>query len=344
MSNNKLTYKDAGVDTEAGRSFVERIKGKVASTHDMKVLGGLGGFSAAFDVSFLKEYKEPVLLSGTDGVGTKLEIARLIDKHDTIGIDLVAMCVNDVLVSGGKPLFFLDYIACGKLYVDKMVEIVNGIVDGCKQANVALIGGETAEHPKVMKDDEYDLAGFTVGVVEKSKIIDGTKIEVGDILIGLSSSGPHSNGFSLLRRLYLKDGKLPTQADELSFIRDHLMKPTRIYVKSILSILDKYDIRGMIHITGGGFYENIPRIYNEQLSARVYKKNIIESYTFSKVERDFSIDAREMFSTFNMGVGYILVVHPSQVDSVQNELNSLGEQAFVLGEIVKRTKEEVEII
>ncbi|EMY62277.1 phosphoribosylformylglycinamidine cyclo-ligase [Leptospira terpstrae] len=327
--SNKVTYKEAGVDTEKGQEFVKRIKSNVASTHNKNVLGGLGGFAACYDVSFLKSYNEPILLSGTDGVGTKLQIARLLDIHDTVGIDLVAMCVNDILVNGGKPLFFQDYIACGKLFLPRMEAIVSGIVKGCKLADCALVGGETAEHPGVMPDDEYDLAGFVVGVVEKQKMIDGRTIKAGDSIIGLGSSGPHSNGFSLIRRLLLKDGKLPSTSDDFDFLKNHVFQPTKIYVKTILSIIEKFSIKGMVHITGGGFYENIPRVLPSGIGAEV--NNLPESYVFSKLEKDHSLDRHDMYGTFNMGVGYILVVDPSQVDSVMSELKTLGEDAHLIG-------------
>ncbi|MCG6151850.1 phosphoribosylformylglycinamidine cyclo-ligase [Leptospira bandrabouensis] len=330
MSNsNKVTYKEAGVDTEKGQEFVKRIKTNVASTHNKNVLGGLGGFAACYDVSFLKSYQEPILLSGTDGVGTKLQIARLLDIHDTVGIDLVAMCVNDILVNGGKPLFFQDYIACGKLFLPRMEAIVSGIVNGCKLADCSLVGGETAEHPGVMPDDEYDLAGFVVGVVEKQKMIDGRTIKTGDSIIGLGSSGPHSNGFSLIRKLLLKDGKLPTGSAEVEFLRDHVFKPTKIYVKTILSIIEKFSIKGMVHITGGGFYENIPRVLPTGIGAEI--DFLPESYVFSKLEKDHSLDRNDMYGTFNMGIGYILVVDPSHVDVIMSELKILGEDAYLIG-------------
>ncbi|MCW7459787.1 phosphoribosylformylglycinamidine cyclo-ligase [Leptospira bandrabouensis] len=330
MSNsNKVTYKEAGVDTEKGQEFVKRIKTNVASTHNKNVLGGLGGFAACYDVSFLKSYQEPILLSGTDGVGTKLQIARLLDIHDTVGIDLVAMCVNDILVNGGKPLFFQDYIACGKLFLPRMEAIVSGIVNGCKLADCSLVGGETAEHPGVMPDDEYDLAGFVVGVVEKQKMIDGRTIKPGDSIIGLGSSGPHSNGFSLIRKLLLKDGKLPTGSAEVEFLRDHVFKPTKIYVKTILSIIEKFSIKGMVHITGGGFYENIPRVLPTGFGAEI--DFLPESYVFSKLEKDHSLDRNDMYGTFNMGIGYILVVDPSHVDVIMSELKILGEDAYLIG-------------
>ncbi|TGK47829.1 phosphoribosylformylglycinamidine cyclo-ligase [Leptospira kanakyensis] len=326
---NKVTYKDAGVDTEKGQEFVKRIKTNVASTHNKNVLGGLGGFAACYDVSFLKSYNEPILLSGTDGVGTKLQVARLLDIHDSVGIDLVAMCVNDILVNGGKPLFFQDYIACGKLFLPRMEAIVSGIVKGCLLADCALVGGETAEHPGVMPDDEYDLAGFVVGVVEKQKMIDGKSIKAGDSIIGLGSSGPHSNGFSLIRKLLLKDGKLPSSSSELEFLKDHVFKPTKIYVKTILSLIEKISIKGMVHITGGGFYENIPRVLPAGIGAEI--NFLPESYVFSKLEKDHSLDRHDMFGTFNMGVGYILVVDSKIADSVMTELQILGESAYIIG-------------
>ncbi|TGM35935.1 phosphoribosylformylglycinamidine cyclo-ligase [Leptospira levettii] len=326
---NKVTYKDAGVDTEKGQEFVKRIKSNVATTHNKNVLGGLGGFAACYDVSFLKSYQEPILLSGTDGVGTKLQLARLLGIHDTIGIDLVAMCVNDILVNGGKPLFFQDYIACGKLHLPTMEGIVSGIVKGCKLAECALVGGETAEHPGVMPDEEYDLAGFVVGVVEKNKMIDGKSIQPGDTIIGLASSGPHSNGFSLLRRLLLKDGKLPSSDSELNFIKNHVFVPTNIYVKSILSLIQKVSIKGMVHITGGGFYENIPRVLPTGIGAEI--NSLPESYVFSKLKKDHSLDLNDMYGTFNMGIGYILVVENGLVDTAMNELHQLGEKAFIIG-------------
>lgn len=326
---NKITYKDAGVDTEKGQEFVKRIKANVASTHNKNVLGGLGGFAACYDVSFLKSYQEPILLSGTDGVGTKLQIARQLGIHNTVGIDLVAMCVNDILVNGGKPIFFQDYIACGKLHLPTMEAIVSGIVKGCSLSDCALVGGETAEHPGVMPDDEYDLAGFVVGVVEKGKMIDGKTISPGDTIIGLKSSGPHSNGFSLIRKLLLKDGKLPTSQEQIDFIKNHIFVPTNIYVKSILSLIDKISIKGMVHITGGGFYENIPRVLPEGVGAEIF--SLPESYVFSKLEKDHSLDRNDMYGTFNMGIGYILVVDSSLVDATMNELHVLGEDSFVIG-------------
>jgi phosphoribosylformylglycinamidine cyclo-ligase len=338
MSNS---YKNSGVDTEAGQEFIQNIKKNVHSTHNPRVLGGLGGFAASYDVSFLKNFKEPVLLSCTDGVGTKLEIARLLDKHDTVGIDLVAMSVNDLLVSGARPMFFLDYISCGKLDVKKMEQIVSGIVTGCKLCGAALIGGETAEHPGTMKEDEYDLAGFAVGAVEKSEMIDGSKVKEGDILIGIESSGIHSNGFSLLRKLYGIKNSLPKDENTLSFVRDYLMKPTRIYVNPVLKVLSHEEINGMVHITGGGFYENIPRVFKKDLTAVIEKKNLFESYIFNRILEDHKINLKDMFSTFNMGVGFILFVNKESADKIVDELNSLGESAKIIGEVTAKKNENV---
>jgi len=330
---NPISYKDSGVDTEKGQEFVQRIKQNVASTHNKNVLGGLGGFAACYDVSFLKNYTQPILLSGTDGVGTKLEIARQLDKHNTVGIDLVAMCVNDILVNGGKPLFFQDYIACGKLNVQKMEQIVSGIVEGCKQADCSLVGGETAEHPGLMGIEEYDLAGFVVGAVEKSKMIDGNTIKPGDSIIGLSSSGPHSNGFSLIRKLLLPNGKLPTNASELEFIEKHIFIPTKIYVKLILELIEKVSIKGMVHITGGGFYENIPRVLPKGMGAEIIKSQLPSSYVFEKLKKDHNLKEEDMFATFNMGVGYILVVDPKDEPGLLSQLQALGEPGAVIGKV-----------
>ncbi|GBF50534.1 phosphoribosylaminoimidazole synthetase [Leptospira ryugenii] len=327
-----ISYKQAGVDTEKGQEFVQNIKERVASTFSQNVIGGLGGFAACYDVSFLKDYKTPILLSGTDGVGTKLEIARLLDKHDTIGIDLVAMCANDILVNGGKSLFFQDYIACGKLNVARMEKIVSGIVDGCLMADCSLVGGETAEHPGVMEADEYDLAGFVVGVVEKDKLIDGRNIQVGDKIIGLKSSGPHSNGFSLLRKLLMPNGKLPS-GELLDFITRDVFVPTRIYVKPILKLIETEEIKGMVHITGGGFYENIPRVLPKGLGAEILSAQIPRSTVFERLKEDFHLEKKDLFSTFNMGVGFILVVSDANLSQTIAKLNSLGETAFPLGTV-----------
>ncbi|MCC5815683.1 MAG: phosphoribosylformylglycinamidine cyclo-ligase [Leptospira sp.] len=338
MEDKTISYKDSGVDTEKGAEFVNNIKKMVHSTHNKNVLGGLGGFAAAFDVSFLKDYREPVLLSGTDGVGTKLELARLLNHHTTVGIDLVAMCVNDLLVMGGKPLFFQDYISCGKLNLEKMEAIVSGIVEGCKQSDASLVGGETAEHPGIMHDDEYDLAGFVVGVVEKEQMIDGRMVKQGDRLIGLESSGPHSNGFSLIRKLFL-DGKreLPSSPEMIQVLREYAMKPTIIYVPYILELLGKVPVHGMVHITGGGFQENIPRILRNNLSAVIESQNFPILPFFDFMLKEFSVKKEDLYSTFNMGIGYVVVVDPSYVDQTIQELKKTGINSYEIGEIKSGT-------
>ncbi|PJZ68927.1 phosphoribosylformylglycinamidine cyclo-ligase [Leptospira perolatii] len=344
--DEKITYKSAGVDTEAGQEFVKRIKENVESTHSPRVLGGLGGFSAGFDVSFLKNYRDPVLLSGTDGVGTKLELARLLEVHDTVGVDLVAMCVNDILVSGGEPLFFLDYIACGKLDPAKMEKIVSGIVRGCRLSGTSLIGGETAEHPGLMAEDEYDLAGFVVGVVERDEMIDGSKIVPGDIVLGLESSGPHSNGFSLIRKLFLDEGKkLPSDSSLVEFLKEFAMKPTRIYVPSILNLVKRTEVKGMIHITGGGYYENIPRVLPKNCSVRIEKSAIPSLPFYEKIRQLYPrLAENELFSTFNMGIGFIVIVSKESESSAIQYLEELGENVRKIGEVTSRKDQSVEII
>jgi phosphoribosylformylglycinamidine cyclo-ligase len=338
MEDNTISYKDSGVDTEKGAEFVNNIKKMVHSTHNKNVMGGLGGFAAAFDVSFLKDYREPVLLSGTDGVGTKLELARLLNHHTTVGIDLVAMCVNDLLVMGGQPLFFQDYISCGKLNLEKMESIVSGIVEGCKQSGASLVGGETAEHPGIMHDDEYDLAGFVVGVVEKERMIDGRLVREGDRLIGLESSGPHSNGFSLIRKLFL-DGKreLPDSSEMIQVLREYAMKPTIIYVPYILELLGKVPIHGMIHITGGGFQENIPRILRDNLCAEIDTSNFPKLPFYEYMLKEFSLKKENLYSTFNMGIGYVVVVDSNYADKTIDELQKTGINAFDIG-VIKEGK------
>lgn len=338
-----ISYKSAGVDTEAGQEFVKRIKQNVESTHGARVLGGLGGFSGAFDVSFLKNYKNPVLLTGTDGVGTKIELARLFDDHSTIGIDLVAMCANDILVSGGEPLFFLDYIACGKLKPARMESIVAGIVKGCRLSGAALLGGETAEHPGTMEEDEYDLAGFVVGAVEKADMIDGSTIRPGDIVLGLDSSGPHSNGFSLIRKLYLKEGrKLPEDASVVSFLKEFGLRPTRIYVQSILDLVKKVEVKGMVHITGGGFYENIPRVLPDSVAMELNRENLPNNPFFERLKKDFpNLSEKELYSTFNMGVGYIAIVSKESEDDAIRILEQKGEVVRKIGVVTERKNESV---
>lgn len=329
-------YKQAGVDIEAGYEAVERMKKHVARTMRKEVLGGLGSFGGMFDLSSF-QLKEPVLVSGTDGVGTKLMLAFMMDKHDTIGIDAVAMCVNDIVVQGAEPLYFLDYIACGKSVPEKIEAIVKGIADGCEQAGCAIVGGETAEMPGMYDVDEYDLAGFSVGIVEKSKLITGEKIQEGDVIIGLASSGVHSNGFSLVRKVLLEDHKLDLKKTYEPFTRplgEVLLEPTRIYVKPILQLLKKFDIKGLSHITGGGFYENIPRMLPEGVGAVIEYGtwDVPEIFTF--IQEKGNISDKDMFSTFNMGIGMAVVVSENEVNAVLEELAKFGEKAVVIGRVI----------
>ena len=328
-------YKQAGVDIEAGYEAVKRMKKHVAKTTRPEVLGGLGAFGAMFDLSSFK-LKEPVLVSGTDGVGTKLMLAFMMDKHDTIGIDAVAMCVNDIVVQGAEPLYFLDYIACGKAYPEKIEAIVAGIAEGCVQAGCSLIGGETAEMPGLYDKGEYDLAGFSVGIVEKSNLIKGDNIEEGDVLIGLSSNGLHSNGFSLVRKVLLEDHQLELSKtyDTLSKpLGEELLTPTRIYVKPILAILDKYEVKGMSHITGGGFYENIPRALPKGLAGEIDFGSWPVPPIFDFLKGVGQLYGDDMFSAFNMGIGLVMVVTPEDAVSVIQDLENLGEKAYVIGRV-----------
>jgi len=330
-----ITYKDAGVDIDAGDLFVEKIKPYVKSTFRPEVLTHIGGFGGLFA---LKKYKNPVLVSGTDGVGTKLKIAFLTNRHDTVGIDLVAMCVNDIVVQGAEPLFFLDYFATGRLKPEAHADIVKGIAAGCRQAGCALIGGETAEMPSFYGEDEYDLAGFAVGVVERKKIVDGSKIKAGDRLIGLASSGLHSNGYSLVRRVLLEtsgysvNDVLPELGKPLG---DVLLTPTRIYVRTILELMTGFDIRGMAHITGGGITENLPRVLPKGAQATVRKGSWEIHPVFTLLQQKAGVDDEEMYRDFNMGIGMILVVPAKQADSVMKKARRLGEKAYLIGEIVK---------
>ena len=337
----KLTYKDAGVDKTKGYESVDLIKDLVKSTYNEGVFSQLGGFSGMYDLSFLS-YEKPVLVSGTDGVGTKVDLAFKYDKHDTIGIDAVAMCVNDILCQGAKPLFFLDYIATGKIYPEKIQSIVKGVTDGCLQSDMALIGGETAEMPGIYKEDEYDLAGFAVGIVEKDKIIDGSKVEAGDRLIGLKSSGLHSNGFSLVRKIIfdLKDKDLNEEIESLDQkLGDSLLEPTRIYVKTVLALLEEIDVHAISHITGGGFYENLPRVLKEDQDALVDLRDYELPEIFKLIGQWGEIEEEEMFSTFNMGIGMVLVVAKEEEKKTLELLEKLGEDHVVLGEIIEGTKE-----
>jgi phosphoribosylformylglycinamidine cyclo-ligase len=328
---SSLTYADAGVNITEGDRFVDSIKPLVRRTHRPGVLGNIGGFGGLFELP--SHYRQPVLVSGTDGVGTKLKLAVQMAKHDTIGIDLVAMCVNDVLTLGAEPLFFLDYFATGKLCADQAAKILEGIVNGCEQAQTALIGGETAEMPGVYQGDDYDLAGFCVGVVEKSAIIDGSSIEAQDVLIGLASSGPHSNGYSLIR--YLLDQKqVDLSKPSASSLGDTLLRPTRIYVRPIRALIAQYPVQGLVHITGGGLLENIPRILPKGLVANIDLKSWMIPDIFQWIQREGQITQAEMFRTFNMGVGMVIMVRPDIAQQCVDFLNQHGESAWILGEII----------
>ncbi len=330
------SYAAAGVDVTAGYKSVELMKEHVKRTHIPGVVSGIGGFGGLFQPD-LKGMEEPVFVSGTDGVGTKLVAAMLLDKHDTIGIDDVAMCVNDVICCGAKPLFFLDYIACGKNYPEKIAQIVKGVADGCVESGCALIGGETAEHPGVMPDDEYDIAGFTVGVVDKKDIIDGSKMVAGDVLIGVASSGIHSNGFSLIRKVFgMTKENLETYYEELgSTLGEALLEPTRLYVKPVLAAIEAADIKAISHITGGGFYENIPRMMKEGLTAKVERAAVPVLPIFDLIAKTGNIPERDMFNTYNMGVGLCVAVSKETADACIKAFNDAGEKAFVLGEVIE---------
>ena len=330
-----ITYKDAGVDIDAGDLFVQKIKPYVKATFRPEVLTDIGGFGGLFA---LKKYKDPVLVSGTDGVGTKLKIAFLTNRHDTVGIDLVAMCVNDIIVQGAEPLFFLDYFATGRLKPKEHSDIVKGIAAGCKQSGCALIGGETAEMPSFYTEDEYDLAGFAVGVVEKKKIINGSKIKPGDKLIGLASSGLHSNGYSLVRKALLEasgytvNDVLPELGKPLGEV---LLTPTRIYAKTILTLMKEFDLRGMAHITGGGITENTPRMLPKGATALIRKGTWDIPPIFTLIQKKAGVDDEEMYRDFNMGIGMVLAVPAKQAGAVMKRAKKLGEKAFLIGEIVK---------
>ncbi|HLZ35428.1 MAG TPA: phosphoribosylformylglycinamidine cyclo-ligase [Nitrospira sp.] len=339
------TYRDAGVDIDAGDEFVDRIKPLVRSTFRPEVLADLGGFGGLFRLQ-AKQYEDPVLVSGTDGVGTKLKIAFLMDKHDTVGIDLVAMCVNDIVVSGAEPLFFLDYFATGKLAVPKAQQVVSGIAEGCRQAGCALIGGETAEMPSFYADGEYDLAGFAVGVVDRPKIIDGNAIKPGDALIGLASTGLHSNGYSLARRVFFDKAKLTvtSRLPELDRpLGELLLTPTRIYAKQVLALIQDGSIKGIAHITGGGITENLPRVFPEGVRARIDRKAWTVPPIFQALSRLGQIEREEMYRVFNMGIGLILVVPADSVASVLAKATTLGDQGWIIGEIVSATEGQTQV-
>jgi len=331
-----MDYKNAGVDIEAGYESVELMKKYVKETMRPEVLGGLGGFSGAFSMEAIKGMEEPVLLSGTDGCGTKVKLAFLLDKHDTIGIDCVAMCVNDVACAGGEPLFFLDYIACGKNYPEKIATIVSGVAEGCKQSGCALIGGETAEHPGLMPEDEYDLAGFTVGVVDKKNIITGEDLKAGDVLICMASTGVHSNGFSLVRKIFKMDKEtLNTYHEELGkTLGEALLAPTRIYVKALKNVKEAgVRVKACSHITGGGFYENVPRMLPEGKHAVIKKDSYEVPAIFKMMEREGNVEEHMMYNTYNMGIGMIVAVDPADVEKTMEAMRAAGDTPYVIGEI-----------
>ncbi len=339
MNNNSYSnsYKDAGVDVTAGYKAVELMKQYVARTVTKGVLDGIGGFGGLFELD-VTNIKKPVLVSGTDGVGTKIKIAFLLDKHDTVGIDCVAMCVNDIICCGAKPQFFLDYIACGKNYPEKIAQIVSGVAEGCVQAGCALIGGETAEHPGLMPDEEYDLAGFSVGVVDKDKILKPESQKAGDVMIAIKSSGVHSNGFSLVRKVFdVNEQSLAKIYDELGgkTLGEVLLTPTRIYVKAIMSLLEKVNVKSISHITGGGFYENIPRALPKGLTAKISRKDVQVLPIFDLIAKVGSIPERDMFNTFNMGVGMTVVVDKADADKAVEAIKAAGEDAYILGELIE---------
>lgn len=336
-----MDYKNAGVDIEAGYKSVELMKEHVKGTMRPEVMGGLGGFSGAFSAAAFKEMDEPVLLSGTDGVGTKLKLAFLMDKHNTVGIDCVAMCVNDVACAGGEPLFFLDYIACGKNYPEKIAAIVKGVADGCLQSEAALIGGETAEHPGLMPEDDYDLAGFAVGVCDKKDMITGENLKAGDVLIGMASSGVHSNGFSLVRKVFeMTKESLDTYYDELGkTLGETLLAPTRIYVKALKSIKESgVTVKACSHITGGGFYENVPRMLKDGVRAVVEKDSYPVPPIFKLMAEKGEIEETMMYNTFNMGIGMIVAVDPADVDKTMKAIKAAGDVPYVIGKIEEGEK------
>lgn len=329
-------YKQAGVDIEAGYEAVSRMKKHVQKTMRKEVLGGLGSFGGMFDLSAFK-HEEPVLVSGTDGVGTKLMVAFMMDKHDTIGVDAVAMCVNDIVAQGAEPLFFLDYIACGKADPARIESIVKGVADGCQQAGCSLIGGETAEMPGMYAENEYDLAGFTVGIVDKKKLITGQHIANGDVLIGLASSGIHSNGYSLVRKILLEEGKLSLQETYGSLetiLGEELLRPTKIYVKSVLEVLKKVEVKGIAHITGGGFIENIPRMLPEGIGAEIEYGSWPILPIFDLLQETGKLNRLDMFNIFNMGIGMVLAVNEADLAVAMDVLASQGEKAYVIGKAI----------
>ena len=333
--NPSLSYRDAGVDIDAGNALIERIKPLAAATRRPGVLAGLGGFGALFEIP--GDYRQPVLVSGTDGVGTKLRLAMELGKHDSIGIDLVAMCVNDLIVQGAEPLFFLDYYATGQLDIETASDVVKGISDGCLQAGAALIGGETAEMPGMYEGEDYDLAGFCVGVVEKDRIIDGSQVKAGNVLIGLSSSGPHSNGYSLIRKVIEHSGADLAEAFDGATLGERLLEPTRIYIKPLLNLFKQVNVNALAHITGGGLLENLPRVMPVDTGARVDARSWQQPAVFEWLQREGNIEANEMYRTFNCGIGMVLVVDADDADKALEILQAEGETAMRMGEVVPAT-------
>ncbi len=338
-----MDYKKAGVDIEAGYRAVELMKKHVMGTMRPEVLGGIGGFSGAFSLKAIKEMEEPVLLSGTDGCGTKVKLAILMDRHDTIGIDAVAMCVNDIACAGGEPLFFLDYIACGKNYPEKIAEIVKGVAEGCRQSEAALIGGETAEHPGLMPEEDYDLAGFAVGVCDRKDMITGEDLKAGDVLIGMASSGVHSNGFSLVRKVFEKEltrEGLDTWYEELGkTLGEALLTPTKIYVKALKSVrASGVKIKACCHITGGGFYENVPRMLGEGTHAVIQKESYPVPALFRMLADKGDISEEMMYNTYNMGIGMIVAIDPSDVEKTMEAIKKAGETPYVIGSVKEGEK------
>lgn len=346
MSNKPITYKDAGVDIDAGNRFVDMIKPLVKLTNRPEVLTDIGGFGGLFSLNSSK-YKRPTLVAATDGVGTKLMLAFMMDKHDTVGIDLVAMCVNDIIVQGAEPLFFLDYFATGKLAPEAAVEVVRGIAEGCKQAGCALLGGETAEMPGMYGGGEYDLAGFSVGVVDNDNIIDGSSITTGDKIIGIASSGLHSNGYSLARKVFLDTMGLDLKATPNDLdkpLGEELLTPTRIYVKSILNLMRDFSVKGVAHITGGGLLENLPRVLPQKCKAVINRNSWEKPAIFEMLREGGNIPEVEMYRTFNYGIGMVIVVPENEVDDIIGRLSGLNEKAYLIGEIVPAKEPSVELL
>ncbi|NHB96035.1 phosphoribosylformylglycinamidine cyclo-ligase [Photorhabdus stackebrandtii] len=344
MTNKtSLSYKDAGVDIDAGNALVDRIKGVVKQTRRPEVMGGLGGFGAL--CALPQKYREPILVSGTDGVGTKLRLAMDLKRHDTIGIDLVAMCVNDLVVQGAEPLFFLDYYATGKLDVDTAASVITGIAEGCKLSGCALVGGETAEMPGMYHGEDYDVAGFCVGVVEKSEIIDGSNVQAGDALIALAASGPHSNGYSLIRKILSVSNTDPETTElEGKSLADHLLAPTKIYVKSLLSLIEHLDIHAIAHLTGGGFWENIPRVLPENTQAQINESSWQWPAIFNWLQQTGNVSRHEMYRTFNCGVGMVIALPQTAVEQALELLNTAGEKAWQIGTIATLKEGEQQVV